>query len=40
MRDDATAIYRDVLRFFSNNDDFVSVLSPVADGLLLASKRA
>ncbi|MEN9955364.1 MAG: hypothetical protein RLY34_171 [Actinomycetota bacterium] len=40
MRDDATAVYRDVLRYFSNNDDFVSVLSPVGDGLLLASKRA
>lgn len=40
MRDDATAVYRDVLRYFSNNDDFVSVLSPIGDGLLLASKRA
>lgn len=40
MRDDATAVYRDVLRYFSNNDDFVSVLSPVGDGLLIASKRA
>lgn len=40
MRDDATAVYRDVLRYFNNNDDFVSVLSPVGDGLLLASKRA
>jgi predicted O-methyltransferase YrrM len=40
MRDDATAIYRDVLRFFSNNDDFVTVLSPVGDGLLMASKRS
>ncbi len=39
MRDDATAIYRDVLRFFSNNESFVSALSPVGDGLLLASKR-
>ncbi|MEY4424075.1 MAG: hypothetical protein RLZZ258_1178 [Actinomycetota bacterium] len=39
MRDDATAIYRDVLRFFSNNEAFVSALSPVGDGLLLASKR-
>lgn len=39
MRDDATSIYRDVLRFFSSQDDFVSVLSPVGDGLLLASKR-
>jgi hypothetical protein len=40
MRDDATAVYRDVLRYFNNNDDFVSVLSPTGDGLLLASKRA
>jgi predicted O-methyltransferase YrrM len=40
MRDDATAIYRDALRFFSNNDDFVSALSTAGDGLLLASKRA
>jgi len=39
MRDDATAVYRDVLRFFNNNDDFVAVLSPVGDGLLIASKR-
>ena len=39
MRDDATSIYRDVLRFFSSQDDFVSVLSPVGDGLLMASKR-
>ena len=40
MRDDATSIYRDVLRFFSNQDDFVSALSPVGDGLLMASKRS
>jgi predicted O-methyltransferase YrrM len=39
MRDDATSIYRDVLRFFSSKDDFVSTLSPVGDGLLMASKR-
>jgi len=39
MRDDATSIYRDVLRFFSSQDDFVSTLSPVGDGLLMASKR-
>jgi predicted O-methyltransferase YrrM len=39
MRDDATAVYRDVLRFFNNNADFVAVLSPVGDGLLIASKR-
>jgi predicted O-methyltransferase YrrM len=40
MRDDATIIYRDVLRFFSTQQDFVSALSPVGDGLLIASKRA
>jgi predicted O-methyltransferase YrrM len=39
MRDDATAVYRDVLRFFNNNADFLAVLSPVGDGLLIASKR-
>ena len=39
MRDDATSIYRDVLRFFSSQADFVSTLSPVGDGLLMASKR-
>jgi predicted O-methyltransferase YrrM len=40
MRDDATAVYRDVLRFFNSNDDFISVLSPAGDGLLVASKKA
>ncbi len=40
MRDDATAIYRDVLRFFDNNADFVTALSPAGDGLLMASKLA
>jgi predicted O-methyltransferase YrrM len=40
MRDDATAVYRDALRYFSNNDNFVSALSPVGDGLLIASKCA
>lgn len=39
MRDDSTVIYRDVLRFFSTQQDFVSVLSPAGDGLLIASKR-
>jgi len=39
MRDDATVIYRDVLRFFSGQEDFISALSPVGDGLLMASKR-
>jgi predicted O-methyltransferase YrrM len=40
MRDEATIIYRDVLRFFSSQQDFISALSPVGDGLLMASKRA
>lgn len=39
MRDDATVVYRDVLRFFASQQDFVSVLSPAGDGLLIASKR-
>lgn len=39
MRDDATASYRDVLRFFENNQDFIAALSPIGDGLLMASKR-
>ena len=39
MRDDATVIYRDVLRFFSGQQDFVSALSQVGDGLLMASKK-
>ncbi len=39
MRDEATSVYRDVLRYFKANEDFVSALSPVGDGLLLASKR-
>jgi predicted O-methyltransferase YrrM len=39
IRDETTAVYRDALRFFVNNDDFVSAISPIGDGLLLASKR-
>jgi predicted O-methyltransferase YrrM len=39
MRDEATTGYRDILRFFSDHDDFISALSPVGDGLLMASKR-
>ncbi|MFM5905570.1 MAG: O-methyltransferase [Micrococcales bacterium] len=38
MRDDATVIYRDVLRFFKSQDTFISALSPIGDGLLIASK--
>ncbi len=40
LRDDNTQIYRDVLKTISNIDQFISVLSPAGDGLLLASKRA
>jgi len=40
MRDDATATFRDVLRFFKNQDSFVTALSPVGDGLLVASRLA
>jgi predicted O-methyltransferase YrrM len=39
IRDETTAVYRDALRFFVNNDDFVSAMSPIGDGLLLASER-
>jgi len=38
MRDEATSIYRDVLRFFKTHETFVSALSPVGDGLLIASR--
>lgn len=40
MRDEATTIYRDVLRYFENNNDFITSLIASGDGLLLASKRA
>ncbi len=40
LRDDNTQIYRDVLQTIKNIDQFISVLSPAGDGLLLASKRA
>lgn len=40
MRDESTVAYREVLRFFKNQTDhFVSALSPVGDGLLLAVRR-
>lgn len=39
MRDEATSVYRDVLRFFSDNENFISSLLPIGDGLLLASKK-
>ncbi len=40
MRDDATVTYRDALRFFTQNESFITALSTVGDGLLMASKRA
>ena len=40
MRDEATVAYRDVIRFFKNQSEhFVSALSPVGDGLLIAARR-
>lgn len=38
MRDEATTIYRDVIKFFSGNKFFATALSPAGDGLLIASK--
>lgn len=40
MRDDATSAYRETLRYLSQSDDFVTAISTVGDGLLMASKRA
>lgn len=39
MRDDATVTYRNALRFFNQNENFVTALTTVGDGLLMASKR-
>lgn len=39
MRDDATVTYRDALRFFTQNESFVTAISAIGDGLLMASKR-
>jgi len=38
LRDDATVVYRDVLRKFKNNSDFAVSLSATGDGLLIAVK--
>lgn len=40
MRDDATVTYREALRFFTQNENFVTALTTVGDGLLMASKRS
>ena len=39
MRDDATIIYRDVLKLLASDPNFVTALSPIGDGLLIASKK-
>ena len=39
MRDEATQVYRDLIRSLDQNDDFVTSLLPIGDGVLLASKR-
>lgn len=38
MRDEATTIYRDIIKYFAGNKSFITALSPVGDGLLIASK--
>ena len=38
LRDDATTVYRDVLRRFKSHDDYVVSLSATGDGLLVAVK--
>jgi predicted O-methyltransferase YrrM len=39
LRDDNTMVYRTVLEKIQNLDQFITTLSPIGDGLLLASKR-
>lgn len=39
LRDDNTMTYRTILETITNIDQFITVLSPAGDGLLLASKR-
>jgi predicted O-methyltransferase YrrM len=38
MRDEATQTFRDILRFFKQQESFVTAISPIGDGLLIASK--
>jgi predicted O-methyltransferase YrrM len=40
LRDDSTAILRDVLRNLKSNENFTSSLTATGDGLLIAVKRA
>ncbi len=39
MRDEATQVFRDLIRSLEQNDAFVTSLLPIGDGVLLASKR-
>ena len=39
LQDENTQIYREVLELVNLDDKFIPVLSPIGDGLLLASKR-
>jgi predicted O-methyltransferase YrrM len=39
MQDENTQIYREVLENVLNNEQFITSLSAIGDGLLLASKR-
>jgi len=39
MRDDATVAYRDAMNFLAQNENFVTAVSTVGDGLVMASKR-
>lgn len=39
MQDENTQIFRDLLAMIAEDDRFIPVLSPIGDGLVLASKR-
>lgn len=40
MRDEATVAYREVIKFFKNQEDkFIATLSPIGDGLLVAVRK-
>jgi predicted O-methyltransferase YrrM len=39
MRDEATVAYRDAMNFLAQNENFVTAVSTVGDGLVMASKR-
>jgi predicted O-methyltransferase YrrM len=39
LADQNTMVYRHVLELISNSEEFIATLSPIGDGLLLATKR-